>query len=329
MITFTDRTTAAAMSLTLSQLRVFVAVAGHGSVRAASRALDMAQSGITQQLQNLEAELGGAVLTRTNRGVTLTVLGQRLLVRAASILGECERASEEAQQLRGDYAGEVAFGMTTDPLMDTLVPVLGEYSSRFPRVALRLRTGTSRMMISWIREGTLDFALALVSDQTDTTDLSVTELYASNPVVVCRRDHPKAGARSLRALANCNWIATRSPNITDSSASSRLSTFFSDHGLPPPRIVATVEGLFETLHWVSETDCLALESSAITTRGPFAKHLACIKIAERPAAQQVCLLQRAAVPLTPAAQELATMLASYARAIRAPGGATRSGRVPR
>ncbi|MCX5540869.1 LysR substrate-binding domain-containing protein [Paraburkholderia sp. CNPSo 3076] len=306
------------MSLTLSQLRVFVAVAQRGSVRAASRALGLAQSGVTQQLQNLEAELGGALLTRTNRGVTLTVLGQRLLVRAASILGECERASEEAQQLRGDYAGEVAFGLTTDPLMDALVPVLGQYSKRFPRVALRLRTGTSRMMISWIREGTLDFALALVSDQTDTTDLSVTELYPSDPVVVCRLDHPKAGARTLRSLTHCDWLATRSPNIADAFASSRLTTFFTDHGLPPPRIVATVEGLFETLHWVSETDCLALESSVVATRGPFAERLARIRIAERPAAQQVCLLQRAAVPLTPAAQELATMLASYARAGRAP-----------
>lgn len=318
MITLTDRRShrTATVSLTLSQLRIFVAVAGNGSVRAASRALGMAQSGVTQQLRNLETELGGELIMRTNRGVTLTVLGQRLLVRAASILGECERASEEAQQLRGDYAGEVAFGLTTEPLMDTLAPVLGEYSARFPRVALRLRTGTSRMMISWIREGTLDFALALVSDQTDTTDLSVTELYPSNPVVVCRRDHPMARARSLRALASANWLATRSPNITDTFASSRLTTFFADHGLPAPRIIATVEGLFETLHWVSETDCLALEASVVAKRGPFADRLTCIPIAERPADQQVCLLQRAAVPLTPAAQELATMLASYARAVR-------------
>lgn len=39
------------MALTISQLRAFTAVAEHGSIRAASRALGIAQSGITQQLQ--------------------------------------------------------------------------------------------------------------------------------------------------------------------------------------------------------------------------------------------------------------------------------------
>ena len=162
------------MALTISQLRVFTAVAEHGSIRAASRALGTAQSGVTQQLQNLELILGATLFTRTNRGIALTALGQRLLQRAGAILGECERVEQEVQQLRGDYVGEVSLGMTTEPLIDTLAPVLTEFRTRFPRVAVHLRTGTSRMMIAWIREGTLDFAAALVSKYTDTTDLSVT-----------------------------------------------------------------------------------------------------------------------------------------------------------
>jgi DNA-binding transcriptional LysR family regulator len=68
---------------------------------------------------------------------------------------------------------------------------------RGKRVAVHLRTGTSRMMISWIREGTLDFAVALVSKHTDTADLSITPLYPSDPVIVCRRGHPQAGATSI------------------------------------------------------------------------------------------------------------------------------------
>ena len=91
------------MALTISQLRVFTAVAEHGSIRAASRALGIAQSGITQQLQNLESMLGATLFTRTNRGIALTAIGQRMLQRAATILGECARAEHEAQQLRGEY----------------------------------------------------------------------------------------------------------------------------------------------------------------------------------------------------------------------------------
>ncbi|MGF6602465.1 LysR family transcriptional regulator of abg operon [Paraburkholderia sp. GAS448] len=308
------------MSLTISQLRVFTAVAEHGSIRAASRALGTAQSGITQQLQNLELMLGATLFTRTNRGVALTALGQRLLQRAGAILGECGRAEQEVQQLRGEYAGEVSFGMTTEPLIDALAPVLTEFRSRFERVSVHLRTGTSRMMIAWIRDGTLDFAVALVSKDTDTTDLSVMTLYPSDPVVVCRRGHPKAGAKSLEELADCTWIATRSPNLTGDTSSNRLLSFFEGHGLPPPRIIATVEGLFEALHLVGETDCLSLESSIVTQRGPFAGALKSIPLRERPTQHNVCLLQRAAIPVTPAAQELATMIASYTRTVRARAG---------
>lgn len=305
------------MSLTISQLRAFTAVAEHGSIRAASRALGIAQSGITQQLQNLESMLGATLFTRTNRGIALTALGQRLLQRAGAIIVECERAEQEVQQLQGDYVGEVTFGMTTEPLIDAFAPVLMEFRTRFERVKVHLRVGTSRMMIAWIREGTLDFAAALVSKNTDTADLSVTPLYPSDPVVVCRRGHPKAAARSLAELADCTWVATPSPNLTDDPRSNRLNHLFDTHGLAPPRIIATVEGLYETLHLVGETDCLSLESSAVVTRGPFASRLSVIDVREKAAAQNVCLLQRAAIPLTPAAQELAAMIASYTRTVRA------------
>jgi DNA-binding transcriptional LysR family regulator len=185
------------MALTISQLRAFKAVAEHGSLRAASRALGVAQSGITQQLQNLESILGATLFIRTNRGIALTALGQRLLQRAGAIIGECERAEQEVQQLRGDYAGEVTFGMTTEPLVDALAPVLMDFRTRFPQVALHLRTGTSRMMISWIREGTLDFAVALVSKHTDTADLSVVPLYLPQGSPEFRRTDAR-GTRRLR-----------------------------------------------------------------------------------------------------------------------------------
>jgi LysR family transcriptional regulator, regulator of abg operon len=325
MIVFTDRPDhpqdhpdRPPMALTLAQLRIFAAVAKHGSLRGAARALDLAQSSVTQQLQNLELELGTTLLTRTNRGIALTVYGERLLARAGSILGECERTEEEMRQLRGDYEGSVAFGMSTEPMIDTLAPVLAQYRARFDKVQVHLVSGTSRKMISWLRDGTLDFAVALVAPNTDTHDLAVTTLYASDPVVICRRDHPLRHARSLAKLADCEWIGTRSPNASNTSNAppNRLIDLFARNGLAPPRIVATTEALLDTLHLVVETDWLSLEPSIVTRHRLFGGALASIAIAERAALSNVCVLQRASVPLTPAAQELATMIASYARMIK-------------
>jgi LysR family transcriptional regulator of abg operon len=304
------------MALTLAQLRVFAAVAEHGSLRGAARALALAQSSVTQQLQNLEFELGVPLLARTNRGIALTAYGERLLARAGAILGECARTESEMRQLRGDYEGSVSFGMTTEPMIDTLAPVLTQYCARFPRVSVHLMSGTSRKMITWLRDGTLDFAVALAGPHTDTQDLAVSPLYPSDPVVVCRRGHPLRDATSLVELAGCDWIATRQPGAADAPPVNRLTDLFAEHGLAPPRIVATTEALFDTLHLVAQTDWLSLEPSIVTRQRLFGGELASIAIDERPAASNVAVLQRASVPLTPAAQELATMIASYARMIK-------------
>ena len=302
--------------MTLAQLRVFVAVAEHGSLRGAARALNLAQSSVTQQLQNLELELGAPLLARTNRGIGLTTYGERLLARAGAILGECERTENEMRQLRGDYAGSVTFGMATEPMIQTLAPVLTQYCARFERVSVHLVNGTSRKMISWLRDGTLDFAVALVGPKTDTQDLTVTPLYRSDPVIVCRRGHPLQHATTLAALAGCEWIATRQPGAASALPVNRLTELFAKHGLARPRIVVTTEALFDTLHLVAETDWLSLEPSIVTRHRLFGGELASIDIAEKPAEFSVSLLERASVPLTPAAQELATMFASYARMTR-------------
>ena len=110
-------------------------------------------------------------------------------------------------------------------------------------------------------------------------------------------------------------VSTRSPNLSADPVVNRLLAYFDVHGLPPPKILATVEGMFETLQLVTQTDCLSLETEAVTRHGPFAGALAKVPVREQAESQDICLLQRAAVPLTPAAQELATMLASYLRVV--------------
>lgn len=300
------------MYLTLAQLRVFAAVSGHGSVRGAARALDMAQSGVTQQLHKLELSVGGAIFNRTNRGVTLTALGERLLLRTRSILGECSRAEQEMRQIQGEMYGTVAFGLATEPLIQALPPVLNDSHNRWPAVETHLMSGTSRKLISWVRKGSLDFAIALTSDKSDTTDLSVTPLYRSEPAVICRQGHPLQMKTSIADLVDCKWIGTRQPDLSESPVN-RLIDLFAAHGLPKPQIVVTTEALFDTLHLVSRTDYLSLEPSIIVQHPFFERALARVAIEEPIGKASICLIHRQSVPLTPAAQQLCSMLASYAR----------------
>ena len=303
--------------MTLTQLRIFVAVAEGGSLRAAARRLDIAQSGVTQQLRKLEGSVGAALFERGHRGARLTATGERLRIRADVILGECVRTEDEMRQLRGELSGQVSLGVAAEAMMRLFPALLASFRERCPRIDVHLTSATSRVLTAWVRDGSLDFAMALTSDDADIHDLHATTLFESPVAVIARRGHPQARARSLQALQACAWVSTRPRHVGD--VASRLLTLFDAAGLAPPRIAATTEAVFDTLHCVANSDYVSLEPVRLAHHPFFRDHVAVIAVKERLPDTRVCLLRRAGVPLTPAAQELATMAVSFARMV--PGAA--------
>ena len=73
--------------LDVTRLRVLAAVARHGSVTAAAKALNYAQPSVSHHLARLEAETGARLVERSGRGVRLTDAGRLLAGRAEEILG--------------------------------------------------------------------------------------------------------------------------------------------------------------------------------------------------------------------------------------------------
>ena len=79
--------------ITLRQFRYFVAVAESGSVAAASRMLNIAQSAVTKSLQELEEELGQRLFERNSRGMLMTPQGHRFLASARKVIGAVAEAT--------------------------------------------------------------------------------------------------------------------------------------------------------------------------------------------------------------------------------------------
>src|SRR6516164_8865666 len=81
--------------LDVTRLRVLAAVAQHGSVTAAAKALNYAQPSVSHHLARLEAETGARLVERSGRGVRLTDAGRLLAGRAEEILGRLDAAEHE------------------------------------------------------------------------------------------------------------------------------------------------------------------------------------------------------------------------------------------
>jgi DNA-binding transcriptional LysR family regulator len=298
--------------MTLSQLRAFCAVVEQGSFRAAARSLNIAQSALTHAIQSLEAELSVPLLIRSHLGITLTPFGEKLLVRAMSIIKDCERIDQDMRDVEGLPAGRITLGVTSEPLAELLMPVLKRFMADYPNVRVHVSSGSSQMFRERIRDGRLDFALCPLSPHLVDADIEIDRLYRSSPAVLARAGHPKANATSIDELAECEWVGFQREGIVGFAAN-RLVSMFAERGLGVPKIVITAETLLESLYLVCETDYLTMDPGVLTDFKLFSGSLVRIPIRETFSPRDVCLIRRSTAPLTTAAQALATMLASYAR----------------
>lgn len=140
-----------------TDLKFFEAVVRLGSMSRASTELNTVQSNVTGRIKALETELGTALLFRTNRGVSPTPAGRRLLPYAAEIA----RVLSDARQAvldDGTPGGPLVIGTLETTAAMRLSPVMAKYTASYPEVDLTLRTGTTCELIEQVLDRQLDGA---------------------------------------------------------------------------------------------------------------------------------------------------------------------------
>ncbi len=193
---------------------VFRTVARAGSLSAAARELGWSQPAVSQQLQRLEREVGGPLLVRSSRGVTLTEAGQVLLGRADTVAGQLHMATEELAslaELRGGRVRLVAFPSAAATLAPAALKLLAR---DHPDVDVALVEAEPPEAWTAVREGTADVALVFGYDgpppdsAAQGGDLTWLPLAVEPVDLVLPPDHPAARRRAVRLgdLAGDTWI---------------------------------------------------------------------------------------------------------------------------
>src|ERR1700739_4453174 len=95
-------------SLTLDQVRIFLAVADTGSFSKAAKRMNRAQSAVTYGIQKLAAQFGIALFDRTAYRPALTEAGRALLPRARRIAEETNAFRDTARSLASGFGREMA-----------------------------------------------------------------------------------------------------------------------------------------------------------------------------------------------------------------------------
>ncbi|KAB0495836.1 LysR family transcriptional regulator [Pseudomonas vancouverensis] len=210
----------------LHQLRALVMIADCGSIRAAARQLGVSQTAVAKALRELEDDLNLPLLVRNASGVVLTHYGQSLLQHARQMLSQLERAQLELAHLSDQAEGQLRLGISPWMGMTLLPEVVTLFRQRMPRVRLEIFEGLMAVTLPRLRDGTMEFAVGLVSSLLPRPEFVSEQIFSYGMAVVARHGHPLRDSRSIHDLLEQDWVV----NYPDSNHESVMNELFWQHG---------------------------------------------------------------------------------------------------
>jgi DNA-binding transcriptional LysR family regulator len=139
----------------LRHLRYFVAVAETLSFRKAAGHLSVSEPALSQQVADLEDELGLKLFTRNSRRVELTEIGRVFLHGAKRTLASAKEAVAQAQEAAAGERGRLSIGIIGQLVLAFLPDALARFRERFPLVEITVQKMDSRAQIEAISNGTI------------------------------------------------------------------------------------------------------------------------------------------------------------------------------
>lgn len=194
--------------LDVRRLRVLCAVADHGSLSAASDALNYTPSAVSQQIVALERQVGARLLHRGPRGVKLTATGRLLVEHSRPILSGLHAAEEAIAALTGLHAGQLHLASFATAGATVLPQAIATFRERHPEVELTLTQADPDDAMVRLRAGDVDLIITADVEPGRNGTVEVVRLFDDPLRAVVPASHPLAATERVRLedLASETWI---------------------------------------------------------------------------------------------------------------------------
>ncbi|QRM56142.1 LysR substrate-binding domain-containing protein [Sinorhizobium sp. BG8] len=199
----------------LRHLRYFVKIVEAGSFSRAAAVIHVAQPALSQQIAELEAQLGLQLLLRSARGVRPTAAGEVLYREASSILRQMDQLPGIVRSSAGEVEGVVSLGMSSTLAATVAGRFIETCRTTLPKVTLKFSVSDSETLKARLEARTLD--LALVFEDELVPAFRRTPLFRQRLYLIGRP--PVAGnasSVSLAELAALPLILPSLPNVVRS-----------------------------------------------------------------------------------------------------------------
>jgi DNA-binding transcriptional LysR family regulator len=190
----------------LRHLRYFITVAEELNFSRAAERLHMAQPPLSQQIRQLETELGFRLFDRNKRSVKLTEAGQVFLDEAYKLFQNLDRAIQLGQQTSRGELGQLTIGFASSVAHSILPTLIKTFRTNYPHVTLELRELTTDLQLQWLQQGRIDIGFVRPPVEADGVHHEV--IFWESPIVALPEGHPLGEDLqvSLRSLAREPFI---------------------------------------------------------------------------------------------------------------------------
>jgi LysR family transcriptional regulator, nitrogen assimilation regulatory protein len=208
-------------------LHYFVSVVEAGSFSRAASTIHIAQPALSQQVAQLEEQLGVSLLLRSARGVRPTAAGEVLYREASSILKRLQQLPGILRSGTEAAEGTVRLGMSSTVMTTVPMAFVEQCKASLPNVAVRMAVSDSPTIKQRVIAHELDLGLVLEDDLTPT--VARTPLFKQRLFLVRHRAASRGKPVRLAELASLPLILPAFPNMTRTA----LDRAFSASNLSP------------------------------------------------------------------------------------------------
>ncbi|KAB8145015.1 LysR family transcriptional regulator [Chloroflexia bacterium SDU3-3] len=291
----------------IRQLRSFAAVARLRHFTHAAEELHLAQPALSQQIRQLERELGVRLLDRSSRRVALTEAGKALYIHAQGLLADLDRAEYAMAAFAGLRRGRVSIGTLQTVAEGTLPPLIARFHQRYPGLEIHLIEEMTDQLTAMVLGGLLDIAFIHTAEHegqpgvefppVQHPDLICTPLYRERLMVTL------APAHRLAAMPSVPFAALRGEPLIVFKAGASLRLLVAAacayHGFAP-QISCEVSGATSARALAAEgLGAAILPRSAAEGQGP---HVAARPIHAPAMTRTVMLVRHRGRDLSPATE---------------------------
>lgn len=296
------------MAVNYEYYRCFYHVAKYKNLTRAASAMMSSQPNVTRVMRNLEQELGCRLITRSNRGITLTEEGERLYQYVAVAFEQLRLGEEALTQSGGLQEGSVSIGTSETAMHGLLLGVLRRFHQEYPGVRLKIRNYTTPQAFSALRDGQIDFAVITAPVGPEQRPFKRTCLKVFQDILIGGRQFAGLSEKPLRLadLAKYPLIGM----TRDTGTFSLYSRFYMAHGLEldPDMEVATTDLILPMVENDLGLGFLPYEFAEKSLREGRVVRL---RLEEPIPERHICLVQDTRNSLGPAARALRQLLYAY------------------